>query len=314
MWDEPVTENNDHQCMTYDPTQPSDPNPFPSSKEEVEQDLRNHRVRGHFVDHCPTENVVATCDHRRSRQVMTYYCKGKTAGDLHVVRKGLLRGPDHGHHHVSLPARRGRVLAELRQARRQVERAVTEVSRIAASSLWLLATACARHGADPTSAGQTHTIETEDFALPLPDGYADVSAALHEEASNPAVVLRASTSTRDDPPTIVVRKVPLPGGSFDDPTTCARTGEGLVTGGAEAPGTGGTLLSAAIIDGPVGKTCQIHLRAPRGMALITELHLPGNTPGTPKDLWLMTCNYAEGDGAAEATCRSALAGFRFRAR
>ena len=52
-------------------------------------------------------------------------------------------------------------------------------------------------------------------------------------------------------------------------------------------------MSAAIIDGPVGKTCQIHLRPPQGIALITELHMTGNTPLTPKDIWLMTCNYAD---------------------
>jgi hypothetical protein len=163
---------------------------------------------------------------------------------------------------------------------------------------------------------QPHTVETEDFALPLPDGYADVSADFHKEPLPLAVVLRARASTQGNgyPPTIVVWKVPLPGGSFDDPSTCARTGRGFITGGTEAPGTGGTLLSAAIIDGPVGKTCQIHLRAKEGIALMTELHMPGNTPLTPKDIWLMTCNYADGDESAEATCRSTLAGFRFRAR
>jgi len=213
---------------------------------------------------------------------------------------------------------------------------IRHLSQIAASSLLLLATACTRQSAghaqaearsvsesssstpvQPSLSGpviQPHAIETEDFALPLPDGYADVSSALQMEAPHLAVVLRASTSTNGYTPTIVVRKVPLPGGSFDDPSTCARTGRGLVTGGTEAPGTGGTLLSAAIIDGPVGKTCQIHLRAPQGIALITELHMPGNTPLTPKDIWLMTCNYADGDESAEATCRSTLAGFRFRAR
>jgi len=85
MWDEPVTGDQDHQCITYDPTQPSDPTPFPSAKEEY--DPKNHPIHGHFVDRCPTENVVATCDHRRSRQIMTYYYKGKTQGDLHVTQK-----------------------------------------------------------------------------------------------------------------------------------------------------------------------------------------------------------------------------------
>jgi hypothetical protein len=85
--DEPVNHEGDHQCVTYDPTQPSDPTPIPSSKEELETEVKNHRLNGHFVDHCPTEDVVARCDHRRSRQMMTFYYKGKMQGDLHVLRK-----------------------------------------------------------------------------------------------------------------------------------------------------------------------------------------------------------------------------------
>ena len=86
-----------------------------------------------------------------------------------------------------------------------------------------------------------------------------------------------------------------------------QTGKGIA-------GTDWTLLGALIIDGPLGKTCQIHLRAPEGIAIITELHKAGNTPVTPQDIWLMTCNHADGDKQAEAICRSTLAGFRFRGR
>jgi hypothetical protein len=110
---------------------------------------------------------------------------------------------------------------------------------------------------------------------------------------------------------IAIRKIAIPGGSFADPLTCLETGRGLVLGGSEAPPTGGTLKSAEIIDGPLGKTCQIHLAAEEGVALITELHRPGNSPQTPQAIWLMTCNHADGDAAAEATCRSTLASFRF---
>jgi len=90
MYDEPVTHDGDHQCITYDPTQPSDPSPFPAAKEEYDPEKTRGSSRfnqGHFVDRCPTENVVATCDHRRSRQMMTFYYKGKTPGDLHVTKK-----------------------------------------------------------------------------------------------------------------------------------------------------------------------------------------------------------------------------------
>ena len=111
---------------------------------------------------------------------------------------------------------------------------IRHLSQIAASSLLLLATACTRQSAGHASAEarsvsessssapvqpslsgpviQPHAIETEDFALPLPDGYADVSSALQMEAPHLAVVFRASTSTNGYTPTIVVRKVPLPGG------------------------------------------------------------------------------------------------------
>jgi hypothetical protein len=85
-----------------------------------------------------------------------------------------------------------------------------------------------------------------------------------------------------------------------------------VQGGTDEPGTGGILNSAEIIDGPAGKTCQIQLTAPQGVALITELHRPGNGRSSPKDIWLMTCNYVFGDALAESACRFALSGFRFR--
>jgi hypothetical protein len=172
----------------------------------------------------------------------------------------------------------------------------------------------ATQSSSPAGAARAPEIESDDFALPLPRGYVDRSAVFRKKAPRLLVVLEASESSHGYQPTIVVQKAPLPGGSFADPSTCLQTGKGLVTGGTEAPGTGGTLSSATIVDGPLGKTCQIELHAPEGVALITELHEPGNTPLTPKALWLLTCNYGEGDAAAEAACRSALAGFRLRSR
>ncbi len=112
-------------------------------------------------------------------------------------------------------------------------------------------------------------------------------------------------------PTIALQKAPIPGGTFADPAMCTQTGSGMIHGGTAANGTGGTLKSAAIIDGPVGKACQIYLVAPGGVALITELNKSGNTAMAPTDVWLMTCNFADGDTASEAACRASLAGFRF---
>lgn len=158
----------------------------------------------------------------------------------------------------------------------------------------------------------TRLIEREQISLPLPDGYYDASAEV--SGANIVLVLAAKESSKGYRPTITLMKAPLPGGTFADPATCAETGRGFVTGGTDAPGAGGALKSAQVIDGPVGKACQIHLVTSQGVAIITELNGPGNTPRTPQDVWLMTCNHAEGDNVAEAKCRAALAGFRFRVR
>jgi hypothetical protein len=181
-----------------------------------------------------------------------------------------------------------------------------------------IAPGCAREHVVPAPSPEKLTpspiVETEHFALPLPEGYADATSELRKDAPQLSMVLRAKTPSNGYRPTIVVRKVPIPGGSFADPSLCTQTGRGIVNGGTDAPGTGGTLLSASIVEGPLGKTCQIHLSAPDGIALITELPRPGNTPLTPQDMWLMICNHADGDANAEAACRSALARFRFRDR
>ena len=171
--------------------------------------------------------------------------------------------------------------------------------------------AAAHAAPSPDKVIPARVIKTADFTLPLPDGYDDISADIQKNAPQFATAFAASKLGGGYKATITVEKVPIPGGSFADPATCAQTGNGLMAGGTKSPGIKGTLKSAAIIDGPVGKTCQIHLLAPEGISLITELHKPGNTWLTPKDVWLMTCNHADGDQGSEAICRSTLAGFRF---
>jgi hypothetical protein len=154
-------------------------------------------------------------------------------------------------------------------------------------------------------------VKTPDFTIPLFDGYADITADFQKDAPQLAAVVAAGKLGDGYKATIVVQKAPLPGGTFADPVTCTQTGNGLITGGTVSPGIKGILRSAAIVDGPTGKTCQINILAAEGVSLITELHEPGNTLLTPNDVWLMTCNYADGDQNSEATCRSTLAGFRF---
>ena len=151
--------------------------------------------------------------------------------------------------------------------------------------------------------------ETADLSLSLPDGYQDRTA---ETRASHIVLALVKNEPKGYSPSITILKAPIPGGSFADPAECSRTGHGFVTGGTEGPGLDGVLKSAQIIDGPTGKTCQIHLVASQGVAIITELNRAPNTPVSPKDIWLMVCNHAEGDAAAEATCRATLAGFRFR--
>ena len=153
-------------------------------------------------------------------------------------------------------------------------------------------------------------IERGPLQVAMPRGYEDITA----DVSKPDIVLvMAAKSPRlGYQPTITFQKVPRPGGSFDDPKLCAQTGRALTHGDAHDPGVGGSLTYARIVHGPVGKTCQVHLVAPQGVAIITELHKAGNTPANPKDLCLMTCNHADGDVKSETICRATLATFRFR--
>ena len=171
----------------------------------------------------------------------------------------------------------------------------------------------ATQGMQPTRAlpagTTTATSDVPPFIMPLPPRYYDATAQVPK--GRIALAFVATEPRRGYQPSITIQKAPLPGGSLDDPDTCARTGRGIIAGGTEAPGTGGVLKSARIIDGPVGRTCQIHLVGPDGVAIITELHRPGNTLVTPQDIWLMTCNHADGDDIAESICRSTLSAFRY---
>jgi hypothetical protein len=126
-------------------------------------------------------------------------------------------------------------------------------------------TAAAHAGPSPDAAVPARLIKTADFTMPLPDGYDDVSADVQKNAPQFAAAVAASKLGGGYKATIVVQKAPIPGGSFADPATCTQTGNGLMTGGTKSPGINGTLESAAIIDGPVGKTCQIRVLAPEGI-------------------------------------------------
>jgi hypothetical protein len=167
----------------------------------------------------------------------------------------------------------------------------------------LLLFACSRQ---PAATPSSSLVEREAFAMPLPAGYVDDTAAFRKDKPDLSVVLTSAKESGGSIATIVVRKAKVPGGSFADPTTCMETGKGLVAG------EGWTLLDARVVDGALGKSCQVKLKAPQGLALITELHKADNTREAPKDVWLMTCNHPEGDAEADNACSVALAGFQLR--
>jgi hypothetical protein len=53
-----------HMCLSYNPADvPSGQSPFAMSKEQYARP----QVQGTFVDRCPTEGLVATCDHRTNK-------------------------------------------------------------------------------------------------------------------------------------------------------------------------------------------------------------------------------------------------------
>jgi hypothetical protein len=147
-----------------------------------------------------------------------------------------------------------------------------------------------------TATADPSLVTTPRFTVPLPDGYADVSRQFHKPNF---VALEAKQPRLGYRPTIVFQQVPIAGGSMGDAATCTSTGKSMATG------LKGQLKRAAIIPGPLGRTCQMHIVAPEGVALITELNFL-----LPPETWLMTCNHADGDTTAERVCKEALAGFK----
>jgi hypothetical protein len=86
--------------------------------------------------------------------------------------------------------------------------------------------------------------ETNEFTLPIPAGYRNATAEF--PGGGFSVVLAKNETAERYQSTIVIRRVPIPGGSFDDPSECEQTGRGLIHGGTDAPGTGGMLNSVQI--------------------------------------------------------------------
>lgn len=140
-------------------------------------------------------------------------------------------------------------------------------------------------------------VSNDRFAVMLPDGYHDITDALRTEGfPRPQLSLEANLITMGYRPTIMFQRAPVYGGSLGDTSLCAMAADGI------ASEDGGTLRAAVIVQGPVGPSCQMSIVYPQAAALITELNGASET-------WLMTCNHADGDHAAERTCRAVLASF-----
>jgi hypothetical protein len=150
-------------------------------------------------------------------------------------------------------------------------------------------------------AAPARLVESESFTVPLPDGYSDITELIRSRGfPRRQVSLQANAVTRGYQPTIAFQLAPIWGGTLGDLAVCRQSAESFA-------GPKGKVKTARMIDGPApsGKVCQIHLVRPEGIALITELISSAET-------WLMTCNHAPGDAAAEKVCRATLATFKFK--
>ena len=91
----------DHTCFSYDPALArGGRTPYPTEKKDFPTS------DGHFVDHCPTEGVVAACDDWEKLQSVRYFYEGKGAADSELVGEDEVRVHP-GHVHVVHPGADG---------------------------------------------------------------------------------------------------------------------------------------------------------------------------------------------------------------
>jgi hypothetical protein len=113
------------------------------------------------------------------------------------------------------------------------------------------------------------------------------------------VTIEAVEETKDYRPTIVIQLAPVWGGYMGDAERCKWSAPHFA-------GDKGKVKSATIVAGPAGtKSCQIHVVTPDRVAIISELTSYTET-------WVMTCNHADGDAAAERVCRATFGAFKFK--
>jgi hypothetical protein len=167
------------------------------------------------------------------------------------------------------------------------------VRTILGLSLVLIVSSTSAWGAAPP------IIDGESFTFPLPDGYHEVTEQISKAGfPRKQVTVEAKLPSKGYRPTIMFALAPIWGGTLGDLKVCEQTAKSFA-------GANGKVRNAAIISAPTGKVCQMHIVAPQGIALMTELISYSET-------WVMTCNHADGDAAAEKVCRATLAAFKFK--
>ena len=154
---------------------------------------------------------------------------------------------------------------------------------------WLVGLAFVLVASSVASAPAPHanSVGNESFSFPLPDGYRDITNDPRlKEYPRKQVTVEAIAETMGYKPTITVFLAPDPGGTLGDAKLCRDSA-------ANFAGPDGKVRGAAMIPGPRGTVCQMHVVLPQGVALMTELISFTET-------WLMaTCNHADGDQQAE---------------
>lgn len=105
-------------------------------------------------------------------------------------------------------------------------------------------------------------VRTDEIEMAIPTGYEDATAKL--AIPNASFTLLFREWVMGFQPSIVLPRIVPLGGSFADPGKCRASGMSLTADPTWR------LLTAKVIDGPLGKACQIHLRAPEGRHELAE--------------------------------------------
>ncbi len=147
------------------------------------------------------------------------------------------------------------------------------------------------------------TIAGKSFTLPVPDGYGDVTVQLKKMRPDVKDVVAIASHTTHGGARANIVIVPTNNNDdldLADPKQCALGAQDMLQ-----QHKGGKSKSSAIVDGPTGKTCQISILADSGIVTVFTV-LRG-----PKDSWMMTCTFGEGDADAWKVCQATVTQVKF---